>query len=1620
MPMNCETARDLLLDHVYGALEETDDAALRTHLADCAACREALEMARGQREVLAAAARTEGPALKLVPPKPAIRIFTRRRAAVAAAVLVTAVASGFAWRSHEISSAELRFPHVAVLAPAAVAPGQPAEFLVQVTTVRGRPLDAQVRLDVYGADQKLLASKSIPTAADGKARLAFDAGLGNAGEQLRVEVGATLADGVERHASTMIVRDGRHLLARVATDKPLYRPGEPVRVRAVALERFRLTPAGAAPMAFEVLDPRGAKVASDSLAATGGVGAWEWKIPEGAPGGQYTLRLTGDPAFTSFPPTERKFVVRSYRVPRIKGDLELDRDSYGPGDAGVLSLTVERAEGGVPAGATLESVVTVDGKEVARQTQTLAASGRAKVEFKLPQAVAEGRGQVAVVVRDGGSVETLAKSIPIALGRLEVAYFPEGGDLVAGLANRVYFQVKEPQGAPADLTADVVDEAGRKVAEAHVDDLGMGRFDLTPEAGVTYRLEARKPSGIELRGDFPVAVRSGVVLRALDETTAAGKPIRVEIAATSVGRHALSAWCRGALIAQDAVDLAAGERRVVELRPTADVGGVARVTAFDPAGTPRAERLVSLTPPHRIDLDVRPSAKSYAPGEMVKVEVTSRDETGRPVAAVLGVSVIDEAVVKLANDEDTAAFPLHFLLGLEVEELERADVYVRGEHAARAVDRLLGVQGWRRFAWKAPAEFVTKHRDAGARVVVASAADTPQRADNLAEASSSVAWAERRADRNLRGVALAGGAGVLLLGGIAVLVVTRRTGIAAIVGGLTVVGCLVAVVALTVPRMQSGAFAPTADAVAFDAKAKPAAPPRVGRIAPGDKLEIPDAPMGGAEAWKAGLDLSAPPAGQPVADLFVAEEAQDIEVRAEEAKRRGFLAQGAPKPMEPDFRARRENVYVLTRVYAHRRAPAADGTRRDFAEVLYWNPLLVTDAHGKATFDFDTSDSVTTFTIGLDAHDGRGALATTAAPIRNRIPFYLEPKLPVALSAGDVLRLPVVIANDTDAALDAGVDLVLGSSLLRNQGSAAVATRVAAGARGRVLFDLLAGQGAGEVALTITGRGTGLADTSVRKIPIQPRGYPIDIAKGGVLERRDVVLVQLPDDFDRSTLTGSLRLYPTTLSTIQDGLEAMLREPCGCFEQASSSNYPNVLVLNLMGEEGSAPPAAVRRAKELLANGYAKLTGYECKQKGYEWFGGDPGHEALSAYGLMEFSDMAKVHAVDAAMISRTRDWLLARRDGKGGFLRNDRALDTFGAAPAAITNGYVTWSIVEADARADVEKEIAALVGSASESDDPYVVAMAARTAALRRLPEAKLLLDRLASQQKADGHFSGATMSITSSTGSNLDVETTAIAVMAFVTDPSRLPNAERGVRWLDGARKKGGGFGATQATILALRALVAHAQASKRTSVDHDIKLFVNGQFVTQQHVAAGAPGAIVFERELLGALTPGENRVEITDASATAATETLPWALALRYHADIPPSDPNCAVGVSTKLAKQVIAEGETVRLDVAITNRRKDGQPMTLARIGLPAGLEPREDQLKELKKSGAIDFWETRPREVTLYFRGLAPEAVRSLALDLVAAIPGDFEGPATSAYLYYTDDAKTWAAPLRCRVEAR
>ena len=99
----------------------------------------------------------------------------------------------------------------------------------------------------------------------------------------------------------------------------------------------------------------------------------------------------------------------------------------------------------------------------------------------------------------------------------------------------------------------------------------------------------------------------------------------------------------------------------------------------------------------------------------------------------------------------------------------------------------------------------------------------------------------------------------------------------------------------------------------------------------------------------------------------------------------------------------------------------------------------------------------------------------------------------------------------------------------------------------------------------------------------------------------------------------------------------MLREPHGYFEQVSSSTFPNILALQFYGR----PAEAMLPLKQKACTWYSrdiKCWRYEIKSGGFEWFGHPPAHEALTAFGLIEFHEMQKVFSgVDPDMIARTK-----------------------------------------------------------------------------------------------------------------------------------------------------------------------------------------------------------------------------------------------------------------------------------------------------------------------------------------------------------------------------------------------
>jgi uncharacterized protein YfaS (alpha-2-macroglobulin family) len=289
-----------------------------------------------------------------------------------------------------------------------------------------------------------------------------------------------------------------------------------------------------------------------------------------------------------------------------------------------------------------------------------------------------------------------------------------------------------------------------------------------------------------------------------------------------------------------------------------------------------------------------------------------------------------------------------------------------------------------------------------------------------------------------------------------------------------------------------------------------------------------------------------------------------------------------------------------------------------------------------------------------------------------------------------------------------------------------------------------------------------------------------------------------------------------------------MRQPNGCFEQTSSTNYPLAMAQQYFLRHQGIDPKMIAQANVLLGQGYQKLTGFECQAKGYEWFGGSaPGHEALTAYGLMEFHDMQAANLpVDAKMIDRTAVWLLDRRDNKGGFLRNQKSLDSFGGAPDLTTNAYIVWALQQAGQK-NIDPEIAAVKEGAKTSEDSYVLALAANIcAAAKDSDDAAGFMDRLAKKQNKDGIVEGGLTSITRSGGQGLAIETTSLSALAWLTEPRYAANIQSAVKFL-AESCKGGRFGSTQSTVLALKAITAYDTANAHPKAPGDVTLLLDNK-------------------------------------------------------------------------------------------------------------------------------------------------------------------------------------------------
>ncbi|MFQ5503921.1 MAG: MG2 domain-containing protein, partial [Planctomycetota bacterium] len=522
---------------------------------------------------------------------------------------------------------------------------------------------------------------------------------------------------------------GQSYLTHLSTDKPIYRAGESLYLRGVLLHArdHRPMQQGACLGSVEIRGPKGDRLASSMVQVQGSLLGFKWTVPEGIAGGEYRIRVSY-PGY-GYAPAERRFQIRSFRAPRLKSQILFVRDGYGPGDRVAANLSVERAEGGLPAGAQVTIIARVDGQEIYRGRSMVDPTGHCRAAFGLPERIREGDGTLAFVIADGGIQETATKTIPILLQTLDLQLYPEGGDLVAGLPTRIYFQARTPAKKPADVAGVVVDQNGKVVSRFRSAHEGRGRFHFRPVAGASYELELRQPAGISRRWKLPEIKEQGVVLRSFADRYGPGDTLRLSIGSTEAGRFRVALRKRGEELAARWVRVRAGRMELIRFMPIEQADGVLIATVEDERGRPLAERLVFAAPAKELRVQIALDRERYVPGDQVELTLRTTDGSGAPVGAIVGLEATDDSVLELIEKREQAPrLPAMVFLEQEVQELGDAHVYLdpKNPQAPLALDLLLGTQGWRRFAFRNVEDFLAKGGDRARQVVALFIAPRPR------------------------------------------------------------------------------------------------------------------------------------------------------------------------------------------------------------------------------------------------------------------------------------------------------------------------------------------------------------------------------------------------------------------------------------------------------------------------------------------------------------------------------------------------------------------------------------------------------------------------------------------------------------------------------------------------------------------------------------------------------------------------------------------------------------------------------------------------------------------------------------------------------------------------------
>ena len=281
--------------------------------------------------------------------------------------------------------------------------------------------------------------------------------------------------------------------------------------------------------------------------------------------------------------------------------------------------------------------------------------------------------------------------------KANIQFFPEGGDCIAGISNKIAFKAIEFNGKPCNIRGTVINSKGVSVADLKCIHDGMGFFYLEPQANETYTAKWKDEQGTSYQTTLPPVKNTGVALEIKNANGARGFLIkRAEDAPDNFKHVHIVATMQQQLVYMasvklDVTNMIGGSIPVAQLP-----SGILQITLFDSNWVAIAERISFI---NNNEYHFDPEVGFAALGTSKRGKNTLVINLPDSVESNLSVSVTD-AGIGIDSSDDIIS---HLLLTGDLHGTVYKPYYYFSsisDSLQQQLDLVMLTNGWRKIKWE--------------------------------------------------------------------------------------------------------------------------------------------------------------------------------------------------------------------------------------------------------------------------------------------------------------------------------------------------------------------------------------------------------------------------------------------------------------------------------------------------------------------------------------------------------------------------------------------------------------------------------------------------------------------------------------------------------------------------------------------------------------------------------------------------------------------------------------------------------------------------------------------------------------------------------------------------------